>query len=510
MPRFTPLSRPLGLALPAMLLSTTAWADLTPAQVWGDWKQYMQGMGYTVTATEAESGGNLEVSDMVLVLAIDDADDAMTMNIGTVNFNQNADGSVSIIVPDTLPITMNIESTGADPEMTMQMTYSQADHSMTVSGEPNAMTYTYEAGSGSFGVDEMIIDGESFGPDAMKIDVSMTGISSVSTMNVSDMRAYKQDGTIEAVAYDIFVKNPEQTGQVALSGGVANVVMDAGGMIPLATTDATDMSAMIKAGFDISGNFTYDEGNTAVDFQDEIEGNFAGTTSSQGGTLGVEMGPDGLVYSGAQTDMKMNLTVADLPFPIDLSMAKGAFNLAMPVLKSDEEQDFAFGITLGDFVMSDLIWGIFDPAAQLPRDPATIDLDLTGKAKLLIDYLDPNAAEQMTGAPGEINALTMNRLTVDAAGAKLEGTGDVTFDNSDMTTIPGMPKPEGAVNLSLAGGNTLLDKLVGMGLLPEDQAMGARMMMGLFAVPGTEPDTLSSKIEFTEDGQILANGQRIR
>ena len=36
------------------------------------------------------------------------------------------------------------------------------------------------------------------------------------------------------------------------------------------------------------------------------------------------------------------------------------------------------------------------------------------------------------------------------------------------------------------------------------------MMMGLMAVPGEEPDTLNSTIEFTEDGQILANGQRIK
>ena len=49
-----------------------------------------------------------------------------------------------------------------------------------------------------------------------------------------------------------------------------------------------------------------------------------------------------------------------------------------------------------------------------------------------------------------------------------------------------------------------------MGLLPEDQAMGARMMMGLLAVPGEAPDTLNSKIEINEQGHVLANGQRIQ
>ena len=49
-----------------------------------------------------------------------------------------------------------------------------------------------------------------------------------------------------------------------------------------------------------------------------------------------------------------------------------------------------------------------------------------------------------------------------------------------------------------------------MGLVPEEQAMGARMMMGLFARPGDGEDTLVSTIEVQEDGSVLANGQRIR
>ncbi|MEO1365292.1 MAG: DUF2125 domain-containing protein, partial [Pseudomonadota bacterium] len=98
----------------------------------------------------------------------------------------------------------------------------------------------------------------------------------------------------------------------------------------------------------------------------------------------------------------------------------------------------------------------------------------------------------------------------DALGAKLTGAGDFTFDNSDLVTFDGLPRPKGAVDLSLVGGNGLLDKLVAMGLVPEDQAMGARMMMGLFAVPGEAEDTLTSKIEVNDEGHVLANGQRLR
>ena len=67
-----------------------------------------------------------------------------------------------------------------------------------------------------------------------------------------------------------------------------------------------------------------------------------------------------------------------------------------------------------------------------------------------------------------------------------------------------------AVSSGASSGNGLLDTLVGMGLVPEEQAMGARMMMGLFARPGDGEDTLVSTIEVKEDGSILANGQRIQ
>ena len=55
-----------------------------------------------------------------------------------------------------------------------------------------------------------------------------------------------------------------------------------------------------------------------------------------------------------------------------------------------------------------------------------------------------------------------------------------------------------------------LDKLIEMGLVSDQDAMGARMMMSMFAVPGSEPDTLSSTIEVNEQGHVLANGQRIK
>jgi len=200
-----------------------------------------------------------------------------------------------------------------------------------------------------------------------------------------------------------------------------------------------------------------------------------------------------------------------IPFPeLTAQIAQAGFGLAMPVAAADEESDMALNFALRGLEISDMIWGMVDPAGQLPRDPANIALDLTGSGRWFVDIFDPQVAENLTGLPGQVSAVQINDLEVSAAGAALTGEGAFTFDFTDFTTFPGSPRPAGSVNLELVGINGLMDTLVSMGLLPQEQVMGARMMMGIFATPGEGEDTLKSELTVTDDGQVLANGQRLR
>ena len=185
----------------------------------------------------------------------------------------------------------------------------------------------------------------------------------------------------------------------------------------------------------------------------------------------------------------------------------------MPVIESETMQDYAANLELSDFTMSDQLWSMIDPAGQLPRDPATLRVDLDGTGRLFLDLLDPGEVEDLEGrdsVPGEVESLTLNALVLELAGARLSGEGAFTFDSDDLESFGGAPAPEGTLDLRLVGGNALLENLVAMGLVPEDQASGMRMMMGLFARPGEGEDELVSRIEVTEDGQIIANGQRLK
>lgn len=499
-------------ALALVLSSTAAYADLTAAQVWGDWRDYMQGLGYNVTANETAGSGRLDVDGISVTIPMGAEMGAMTMTMGALGFVENGDGTVDVVMADDMPMSVGFTPEGEDP-VTIKMTYTQTGQKMTASGSPEALTYSYAAETLGVILNEVTAEGETVGNDQIRATMTMNNVASQSTMTMGDLRNYVQTMTTGAVTLDVSANPPEEVdGELDFKGQLASMTFQGTSAVPDSIADATDPKALLDAGFAFDGTFEFGAGSSNFMFR-ERSTNAMVQTSSDGGSLSAAMSPDGLSYGGAQQNVSVNMQLPDLPFPVSFAMAESGFNLAMPIAKADTPQDFALGFNLTNFTMADMIWGIFDPSGQLPRDPATVALDLSGKAKLLVDIMDPMAIAEMenSGAvPGEINSLDVNSLVVDAVGARLTGEGAITFDNTDLTTIPGMPKPVGNINLDLAGANGLLDKIQAMGFIGQEEVMGARMMMGLFGVPGDGPDTLKSTIAFGEDGSISANGQRIR
>ena len=491
-------------------LATQASADITGAEVWASIESYMTGYGYQMTATESRSGDTLSVSDVEIRFPLPDNQGSMTMTMPRMDFIDLGDGAVSVVTPDTFPMVIETKPSQG-PAVTMELNYTQVDPQLIVAGDTSKAVYTYVAKSLEFSLGSFSVDEDSMPPDLMQMSMTLDNVTSVTNLTSDEMRSYTGNMSADALRYSFNVTPPAEAqgaGSAQFSGEVQSVTMNGSGAMPL-FGDASNMAAMIAAGAKFDGTFTFGEGSGTF-LAAAPQGETRGSTSSSGGELVMSMQSNGLTYDVQQRDMTMNMQVPQFPLPISMEMARSAFNLTMPVVPN-AESDFALGFTLGDFTISDSIWGLFDPAGQLPRDPATLKLDLTGKAKLLLDVFDPDQAAQMAmGQPlGEVYSLNVNDLVVSLVGANLNGAGAFTFDNSDLVTFGGMPRPEGEINLNLTGANKLIDTLINMGLLPQEQAMGARMMMGLFAVPNGE-DSLTSKIEVNEQGQVLANGQRLR
>ncbi len=496
----------IGLALAA----GSAQADVTPADVWADWQGYLASSGYEVSGEEDQSGDALTVSNITMSMAIPEEDATISVNMGEMTFTDNGDGTVSIALPASMPMNIMVESPDAE-DFSVGMQYDTTDFEMTASGNPDDLLYNYTASEVAVILNDVTVEGETM--DLGTVEFRIADVSGTTTMKIGNLRTSEQKMTTGPVNYTVDIAEPEGgDGQVMMKGQFAGMTVAANGAMPL-EMDPANLAASIENGFDVDMTMSYSEGSTEFKFVDPPQ-TTEGTTSSDGGEITVALGGNGLTYDLSASNMNLNMAGGDIPLPVEVAFGTAAFNMTMPVAKSEEEQDFAMGLTLGDFTMSDMIWGIFDPAGQLPHDPATIDLDLTGTAKLFFDLFDPEQMEAAEtgelGMPGELNTLDINTLTVSAAGAELTGEGAFTFDNSDLETFNGMPAPDGSVDLKLTGANGLLDTLIAMGLVPEEQAMGVRMMMGMFAVPGDGEDTLNSTIEVKSDGQVLANGQRLR
>ncbi|WP_164660775.1 DUF2125 domain-containing protein [Tropicibacter sp. Alg240-R139] len=503
--------RSCGAAIAYAVATQGAWADLTANDVWADWQAYMGGMGYSISGGENTSGNITTVSDLTMSMEIPDAEASFELIMPEVTFTENGDGTVAIGMPEQFPVTLNIAAEGEDP-VKVVLDYTLTNMAMVVSGTPTDMTYTYSVDKNAVTLSSLEAEGEAMPEGALNVSFVLDALAGTSQMQIGEtMRDIAQNLTAGNITYDIAFDDPESDDAGSFSGSIADVSYTGSGSIPN-KINAADYGAFLNSGFKFDGGLSYKSGNGAMQGTGDGDA-FAMSSKSTGGDFRFAMDSNHLLYDLGQSGSEISVTVQDLPFPIDLKMAKSGFKLDMPIQAGDAPQPFAFGMNLTDFTMSDMIWGMFDPAGALPHDPATVALDTTGTAKVLVDFLDPKVAETLesTGAaPGELNTLKINELLISMVGAKLGATGDFEFDNSNLEAFDGMPAPSGVANLELSGANALIDKLIAMGFVSDQDAMGARMMMGLLAVPGDGPDTLKSTIEINKQGHIVANGQRIK
>ena len=114
------------------------------------------------------------------------------------------------------------------------------------------------------------------------------------------------------------------------------------------------------------------------------------------------------------------------------------------------------------------------------------------------------------GLPVEVQDVALQQFNLSAAGAKVTSVGQFQFDNSDLFTVEGIPRPEGQLEIEINGAYDLMDRLIEIGLIQKSEAMGLRMMLSMLTVPGPAKDALKTLIEVTKEGHIIANGQRLR
>lgn len=481
-----------------LLLGTTALhADVTAQQVWDSWQKQYADYGYQLTTGSAsQSGDTLVISDLKLSNTIEGS--TFEMTVPEMRLREIGDGTVEVTGSQEIDAQANSKAEG-QPALEMAIKITQANAAAIVSGTPEAMSYDLTAPEIVAELDQTVAGDDKSVP--VKLWASLSGLTGRYLVTSDAGRTIQSSVKASAVKFTASGADPETGNTFNFDGSVANLDGSGTSFLPEGV-DMKDFGAALGKGLKITSKMTYG----ATDYTLEATAPEGPTTirgSAQSGSLDGTFAADGVRYAVTGDAATISATTTQVPVPIEATLDKTEFDFAIPLAASDAPRPFVAKLGLVGLALSDQLWGLLDPQNHLGHDPATLVIDLSGTAKPLIDLFSPEAAKSDV-PPIEIDSLDVNKIKLTVAGADLDGKGAMTFDNST-----GMPVPVGAIDLQLAGANKVMDGLTAMGLMPQDQVMFVRMMMGLYAVPAGD-DQMTSKIEFKQGGEILANGQRIK
>lgn len=497
-----------------LLLATTAiaQADVAAQDVWSDWQETYARFGGTLAAQSEEYAGGTLTLQGVTVAGAAGTDDA-TMALGTVTMAEQPDGTLRIELPAEVEATSTV--TQDDLVQTQAMTLSHDGLSIVASEVDGERVYEIAADSIMAALTQQMSLPEGAEPDPDRsmppTDITFTLSDVASTYRSSvggEPGAFAQDST--AASGQLVVDVRSETDPLTLTHDMRGLTAAVTGAYGPAPTGP--VLGLSDAGITYDGTISH-SGSTLTGRGSTEAVTYSLDGTSAGGETVAGMSEDQFTYGVTSTAPEMTFEASNIPVPVEISMAEISSTFALPAGEVGEEKPFGLSVALRDLVASDAVWATFDPTGQIPRDPATLVVDLDGTAVMNVDLLgDPEAMEALEGSPAELKSLNLAELTLTVAGAALRGSGALTFPKPgpDAAPVPGaMPQPVGTIELALDGGNALLDRLVALGVLPAEQVAFVKGMSGAVARTVGD-DQLETTIEFTEGGGITANGLPLR
>ncbi|MEJ6399178.1 hypothetical protein [Yoonia sp. 208BN28-4] len=488
-------------AVPAM-------ADISPTDVWDNTKALYAATGATVTGTPRVDGDVIIVDDGALLYALPFGAGTVTATLPPLRMSDNGDGTVSLMDTGAFDLKVDMDISG-EPPVSVTLNMTQTDYTGLVSGTPEEMIYDYRSGPYEVRVtdisipeDEVVFDmaiaGEGYDAVTTVTTADLISLTSVSNTAPLTMNYEITDGEGFNVTSNATYEAATATYDMTLLTGGANIL---------------NLTPALSAGMSIA--YEAASGGNTSSSQTVVNGEvLSDQTIESGDTVAsFSLSQDGLSLGATAQDILIRMVQADLlPFPIEAEMSAMAAGYTFPVMASADPQDFSFDMVLDGLRLSPEIWSLFDPGKDLPRDPATVALNLAGTATTDVDLFDFLVLESKFEAatpPVSLESLNVSKIGLSAIGATLDGSSELVFDNTDLATYDGLPKPVGDAFFAVTGANALLDRLQAVGILREDEANAARFGMGFFA-RSTGDDSFETTVDFGDDGSLSVNGQRIR
>lgn len=180
-----------------------------------------------------------------------------------------------------------------------------------------------------------------------------------------------------------------------------------------------------------------------------------------------------------------------------------AFNASFPVRQADDPQDGRINFVMEGVTVSDSLWDLFDPGKALTREIKTIAIEGRAGVSVLQDVLafapTPNAAP-----PFGFEDVKIDRLTLDLLGFRGDAAGEIAL----------APAPNGAVTVTLAGWNELIEGLSQTSLAANPQAgmslLLASTWVETYGKPGETEGQTVLEIVVDPAAGLLINGQPLQ
>lgn len=491
------------LALSAAM-ATPVLADVTAADVWSNQQSLYAAFGGTLNGELSADGNVSPVANFILPNGFG----SLQVKLSEITFAENNDGSVTI----TYPSPMNVSVAGGiagEGSFAADLTMSSSGYVSVATGDAGDVSYETNVNDWEIDITNVTLDGFDGADVSVAGSLAIDAWSNVARVIEGDLVTYSTASNTGTSTTEIVFKVDNITSTTTQTSqpisATASASLQAGG------SDLMNLSQALRDGLSFTAQSTGGgrTSSTVAVLNGDVLNSQETATGPQTATLVFD--ENGIVLDAQAEAFTMTMNDPILfPTPLEFAIDAISAAYALPLNASDDVQDFRVATTLDGITMGDTIWALLDPAGRLPRDPANVSFDITGLGTNGLDLLDFAALSTLAGPPPvQVDEVTIENLNIAAVGAEISAKGAMTFDWTDFQTLPGMPRPEGAITINLNGANALMDTLADMGFIPAEELLVPRMMMGMFATPVGD-DMLESVVEMNAEGHLLANGQRLQ
>ena len=495
------------------LTAAPALADITPDDAWNIWQAQAKALGLTLEADEARDGEALQIGEITISATLPMDFASFSLSFPGPRFSPDGNGAVNVSLPDKMQASFSASITG---EGSFDATFliAQINENVVMSGTPDVVTSRWTSDGFNLHLNGLSYDKADFEDFtvAMEAGPYQTDI----TTSIGDTLAidFTTENDSYALTYDYTIGAGDDAIGESGSDTATGISSEYSLVLPLDGLEFMQLHNQLRNTLSLSynGNLqTYQSkqistlGGTVITSITQAVADYHTALSLDHSGLGVEgtTGPvvaDVVIREG-ESEMALTFLAASI---------EG--ELVFPLLKSDNPQDTHYLMDLQGIRFNPEFWQIIDPEGTLDRAPMSLRMDMGGTVDILVDLLD-FAVLMLVKDSSEVilpSSFNLDTFSVSSFGSELSASSAFTFDKSDMDTYDGIPRPDGSFEFQLQGGNALLDQLAAAGLLPEEQVLGIRMVLSLIGQPGEGEDSLTSKIEMTPEGHIIANGQRLK